>query len=126
MVGFVGLKKKKYSFHKRKQNIVNCKGSISRIEKMLLKESMCNVGVAKFCTMNCCQHFLHEKMLLRQEFWSLSFEHYKTYGLYILRRLHTKGDGNQRKFITIQGFKHLRKFGMRFLVFLGEHICCTN
>jgi len=127
MVGLVGVKEKKNSFHKRKQNIVNnCKGSISRIEKVLLKELVCNVGATKCCAMNCCQHFLHEKTLLRQEFWSLSFEDYKAYGLDILRRLHKKGDENQRKFIIIQGFKHLRKFGMRSLVFLGQHICCTN
>jgi hypothetical protein len=36
---------------------------------------MRNVGVTKCCTMNYCQHFLHEKtLLLKQEFWSLSFE----------------------------------------------------
>jgi hypothetical protein len=78
MVGSVSVKKKKYSFHKKKQNIVDSKGSISRIENVLLKESVHNVGVAKCCTMNCCQHFLHEKMLLRQEFWGLSFEDCKT------------------------------------------------
>jgi hypothetical protein len=71
---------------------------------MLSKESMQNVGVAKCCTMNCCQHFPHEKtLLLRQEFWSLSFEDCKTYGLNIPRRLCTRGDINKQKFIIIQG-----------------------
>jgi aspartate/tyrosine/aromatic aminotransferase len=65
MVGSLGVKKKKYSFHKRKQNIVDYKGSISRIEKMSLKELVRNVGVAKCCAMNCCQHFPCEKTLLR-------------------------------------------------------------
>jgi hypothetical protein len=37
MVGLVGVKKKKYSFHKKKQNIVDYKGSISRIEKVFDK-----------------------------------------------------------------------------------------
>jgi hypothetical protein len=90
MVESIGVKKKKYSFHKRKQNIVDCKGSIFRIQKVLLKKSVHNVGAAKCCAMNCCQHFLHEKTLLRQKFWSLSFEDYKAYGLDILRMLHTK------------------------------------
>jgi hypothetical protein len=43
--------------------------------------------------MNCCQHFPRENiLLLKQKFWSLSFEDHKTYGLDILRRLHMKGD----------------------------------
>ncbi len=71
---------------------------------MLLEEYVCNVGVAKCCAMNCCQHFLCEKtLLLRQEFWSLSFENHVAYGLDILRRLRTRGVESGRKFITIQG-----------------------
>ncbi len=64
-VGSIGVKKKKNSVHKTKRNVIDSKGSISRIEKMLLEESMCNVGVEKCCTMNCCQHFFREKMLLK-------------------------------------------------------------
>jgi len=64
-MGEIGVKKTKYSFHKRKQSVVGFKGSISRIEKVLLDEFVRNVGVAKCCTMNCCQHFPCEKMLLR-------------------------------------------------------------
>jgi hypothetical protein len=83
-VGAIGVKKKKYSFHKRKQSVIDSKGSIPRIEKLLLKKFVRNVGVAKCCAMNCCQHFLHM-------FWSLSFEDRRAYGLDIPRRLHTKG-----------------------------------
>jgi hypothetical protein len=60
----------------------------------MLLESVCNVGVTKCYTMNCCQHFLHENTLLKQEFWNLSFEDHKTYGLDIPRRLHMKGYEN--------------------------------
>jgi hypothetical protein len=56
-------------------------GSIFRIEKVLLEESVCNVGVAKCCIMNCCQHFFSKKtLLLKQVFWSSSFEDCITYG----------------------------------------------
>jgi hypothetical protein len=53
--------------------------------------------------MNCCQHFPCEKTLLKQEFWSLSFENRKAYGLDIPKRLHTRGVESGQKFITIQG-----------------------
>jgi len=86
------VRKNKNSFHKRKQSVANFEGSISRIEKMLLKESMRNVDVAKCCAMNYCQHFPHEKtLLLKQKFWSLSSKDHRTYGLDIPRRLHTRG-----------------------------------
>jgi hypothetical protein len=80
-VGIVGVKKKKYSFHKRKQNTIDYEGSVFTIDKVLLKESMHNVHVALCCNMNCCQHFLQEKTLLKQKFWSLLFEDHKTCGL---------------------------------------------
>jgi hypothetical protein len=55
---------------------------------MLSEEFVRNVGVAKCCAMNCCQHFPHEKtLLLKQNFWSLSFEDHRAYGLDIPRRL---------------------------------------
>jgi len=50
---------------------------------------------------NCCQHYLHEKMLLKEDIWGLSFEDHKMYGMDIPRRLHVKLDMKQRKFITI-------------------------
>jgi len=88
----IGVKKKN-SFHKRKRNDVDSEGFVSRIEKMLLVEFVHSVSALVCCIMNCCRHFPHEKTLLfRQEFWSLSFEDYKTYGLDIPRRLHMKGD----------------------------------
>jgi hypothetical protein len=62
-VGVIGVNKDKYYFHKSKQNVVDFEGSIFRIEKMLSKEFVCNVGVANCCAMNCCQHFLHERTL---------------------------------------------------------------
>jgi hypothetical protein len=55
------------------------------------------------CTWNCCQHFPCEKTkLFRQEFWGLSFEECKVYGMDIPRRLHVKANMKQWKFITIQ------------------------
>jgi hypothetical protein len=49
---------------------------------------MHNVGAAKCCAMNCCQHFPCEKTLfLRQDFWSLSFQDHIAYGLDIPRRI---------------------------------------
>ncbi len=71
---------------------------------MLFEKFVCNVGVAKCWAMNCCQHFPCAKtLLLIQEFWNLSFEDHKAYGLDIPRRLHMKGVKNGQKFITIQG-----------------------
>jgi hypothetical protein len=40
-------------------------------------------------------------MFLRKEFWGLSFEECKAYGMDIPRRLHVKVDTKQQKFITI-------------------------
>jgi hypothetical protein len=93
-VGTIDVKNKKYSFDKRKQSVTNFEGSISRSEKMLLEESVCNVGAAKCYAMNCYQHFPRENTLLKQEFWSLSFEDHRAYGLDIPRRLHTRGVGS--------------------------------
>jgi len=45
--------------------------------------------------MNCCQHFPYENtLLLGQEFWNLSFEDHRAYGLDIPRSLHMKGVGS--------------------------------
>jgi hypothetical protein len=71
---------------------------------MLFEEFVHNVGVAKCCAMNCCQHFLREKtLLLRYKFWNLSFEDQRAYGLDIPRRLHMRGVRIEHKFIIIQG-----------------------
>jgi len=39
--------------------------------------------------------------LLREEFWGMSFEERRMYGMDILRKLHVKVDIKQQKFITI-------------------------
>jgi hypothetical protein len=44
---------------------------------------------------NCCQHFLHEKMLLKEGIWGLSFEDHRMYGMDIPRRLHVRLDMKQ-------------------------------
>jgi hypothetical protein len=67
-VGAIGVKKKK-SFHKKKWNITNYEGYVSRIKKTLLKEFVRNVGVVMCYTMNCCQHFPREKTCC----WNKSF-----------------------------------------------------
>jgi hypothetical protein len=51
------------------------------------------MGAAKCYTMNCCYHFSHEKtLLLRQKFWSFSFEDRRAYD--IPKRLHMRGVGS--------------------------------
>jgi hypothetical protein len=74
---------------------------VLRIEKLRSQESIWNVSSMLCCTWNCCQHFFHEKTLI-EEFWGLSFEDCRTYGMDIPRRLHVKRDMKQWKFITIQ------------------------
>jgi len=100
--GEIGVRKKQYTFQKRKQSVRNFDRSMSRIEKLLSKESIWNVNFALCCTRNCCQHFPHEKtMLLKEKFWGLSFEEHKVYGMDIPRRLHVRGDMKQQKFLMI-------------------------
>ncbi len=59
-VGTIGVKKKKYSFHK-KESVANFEGLIFTTEKVLPKESVHNVFVTTCYAMNCYQHFPHEK-----------------------------------------------------------------
>jgi hypothetical protein len=80
-MGVVGVKKKQYIFHKKKQGLCDFKGATSRIEKVLFEEFVQNVSALTCCGMNCCQRFPHKKMFLRQEFWNLSFEDRRVYGL---------------------------------------------
>jgi len=64
-VGVVGVKNIYiYSFHKMKRSVADLEGSISRIENVLLEEYVRNVGAAKCCAMNYCQHFPRETTLL--------------------------------------------------------------
>jgi hypothetical protein len=59
---------------------------------------------ASICCVNCCQHFFHAKpLLLKQKFWSLSFEDCNAHGLNIPRRVTYEGRWRWQKFITIQG-----------------------
>ncbi len=70
--------------------------------KLLSQESVRNVNYALCCAWNYCQHFPCEKTkLLREEFWGLSSEERKTYGMDIPRRLHVRADMKQQKFIMI-------------------------
>jgi hypothetical protein len=46
----IGVKKKNNSFHKKKSNVANFEGSIFKIEKVLLKELVRNVGATKCWT----------------------------------------------------------------------------
>jgi hypothetical protein len=60
--------KKKYSFYKKKWNIVvDFESLISRIEKVLFKEFVHNAFVTMCCAMNCCQDFPHEMTLLLKQ-----------------------------------------------------------
>jgi len=48
----IGVKKKKYSFHKRKWKDIVFVNSISRIKKVLGKESCHGVGAVMCCSLN--------------------------------------------------------------------------
>ncbi len=61
------MKKKKYSFHKKKRSIANFERLISRIEKVLCKEFVHTMFVTTCCAMTCYQHFLREKTLLLRQ-----------------------------------------------------------
>jgi hypothetical protein len=52
--GMIGVKKKKYGFSKRKRKEIVSINSVSRIEKVLNKESCCGVRLAMCCLLNCC------------------------------------------------------------------------
>ncbi len=110
-VGIIGLKKKQYYFYKKKQNVRDFKGSISRVEKLFSEEFVQNVSAYMCCRMKCCQHCLQEKtMLLKQKSWSFSFKNYKVYGLDIPRRLHTRINMKCRILIIIQAIEKFAKY----------------
>jgi hypothetical protein len=119
-VGVIGVRKNQYTFHKKKRGLCDSKGVTSKINKVLLEESMQNVSTLTCYGMNCCQHFLRKKTLfLRQEYWSLSCEGQKAYGLDNPRRLHIKGDINPQTFITTHVWIFTKLLGTRSLVCLG-------
>jgi hypothetical protein len=48
-------------------------------------------------------HFPHEKISwVKEEFWNMSFENQKFYGLNIPHQMHLKANVNKHKFIIIQ------------------------
>jgi hypothetical protein len=52
----IGVKKKQYTFHKRKRKALVSNVSMSRMDKLLFEESICNVGTIGYCILNCCQY----------------------------------------------------------------------
>jgi hypothetical protein len=76
------FKKKQYTFHKKKWKALYFDVSMSRMDKLLSEESICNVGSVVCCSFDCCQYFPHEKTsLVVKEFWKMSYEDQKVYGL---------------------------------------------
>jgi hypothetical protein len=67
--GEIGVRKKQYTFQKRKRSVGHSNRSMSRIEKLLSQEFVQNVSFVLCCAQNCCQHFPCEKTtLLKEEF----------------------------------------------------------
>jgi hypothetical protein len=50
-----------YTFHNKKWKALDFDVSMSRMDKLLSEEAICNVGSIVCCSFNCCQYFLHEK-----------------------------------------------------------------
>jgi hypothetical protein len=96
----IGIKKK--NFNKRKWKEIMSLNFVSRIEKLLNKES-CRGVEATMCSLNCYQNFPCKMMkLLRHEFWNKSFEEKSTHMFDILRRRHQRGDYTYAKFAMFQ------------------------
>jgi hypothetical protein len=75
------VKKKKKTFHKRKRKASNFDVSMSRMDKLLFEESICNVGTVIYYSLNCCQYFPHEKIaFMKEEFWKMFYVNQKAYG----------------------------------------------
>jgi len=76
------VKKKQYTFHKRKRMALYDDVLMSKINKLLSEESIRIVGATICCSLNCCQYFPHEKIaLMKGEFWKMSYEDRNSYGL---------------------------------------------
>jgi hypothetical protein len=52
--GEVGVKKKQYIFHNKKKKALDFDVSMSRMDKLLSEESICDVGVVFHCSLNFC------------------------------------------------------------------------
>jgi len=96
--GMIGLKKKKYGFNKRKWKEIMFVNFVSKIEKVLSKESCCGVGVVMCCSLSYCQHFPYQMIgFIKHKFWNKSFEERSAHLLDIPKRLHKKGNCNYAK-----------------------------
>ncbi len=68
------------------------------MDRLLYEDLTWNIGVVH------CPHFPHEKFAwVKEEFWNISFEDKKVYGLNIPHQMHLKAYVNKHKFIIIQG-----------------------
>jgi len=106
----IGVKKKQYTFHKRKRKVLDSDVSMSRMDKLLFEESICNVGTIVHCSLNCCQYFPHEKIaFVKEEFWKMFYEDQKAYGFDIPQWLHSRTNVKKQKFIIIQGVEVCEK-----------------
>jgi hypothetical protein len=73
--GEIGVKKKNYTFNKRKKKENETKHPIPKMKKILSDKTCRGVKAKSCCSLNCCQHFPCETMILfKQEFWNKSFE----------------------------------------------------
>ncbi len=98
--GIISVKKK--TFHKKKKKAFNVDVPMLKIDKLMFKESIRNVGVVDCCSLNCYQCFPHEKIaLMKEEFWKMSYENQKAYDLDISQWLHSRVDVKKQKLITI-------------------------
>lgn len=73
---------------KRKDSTVD--SFVSKIERLLNNESICNVNTSNCCSFNYCQHcFPHDKTsIVQNEFSNLSFVNRRFYILDVPKRLH--------------------------------------
>ncbi len=100
--GEIRVKKKNYTFNKRKRKENETRHPIPRMKKILSDEVCHGFRAKTCCSLNCCQHFPHEMMiLLKQELWKKSFENQTLHSLDILKRLHGRGS-SCAKFVTIK------------------------
>ncbi len=81
----------------------NLKVSISRMDRLLYEESTWNIGVV-CCFLNYSPHFPHEKIAwVKEEFWNMSFEDKKVYGLNIPHQMHLRVNVNKHKIYHYSG-----------------------
>lgn len=59
--GAIGVKKKQYTFHKKKKKTLDVDIPMSRIDNLLYEESIQIVQAIVYCSLNCFQYFLCKK-----------------------------------------------------------------